>query len=360
MRDERDMVINDGTLKEAVQYLVDGQELEAADVLRTCNMSDCDVVDSWMDGNRLLYGLLIELSCPRASFDILSNSSHPITMSIEKAIAAVLPSDYYLKSLRTRAVSTRQRAQFEMDESKLSNKELKDLTQNIESQKALMIAVATGGPRIQVKNSQYKKLRMEIKSELFKLKIDDPNPYSDLWTWYGKWSDGSLPSYQSRRSYITDLYQPLLSALELRLQKTLSAQPQEPTGWARVDRNVDKINEILAKAKNEEDYQSVGLLCREAIISLAQAVYDPEEHGTIDGVVPSETDAKRMLESYISKQLSGQSNEGQRKFAKTAYKLAVELQHRRTATFRDAALCVESTRAIINTIAIIAGHRDPD
>lgn len=354
------MAIDDGILKEAVQFLVDGKELKAADVLRTCSMSDYDIVDSCMDGNRQLDGILIELSCPRASYDILSNSSHPITKSIENAIEAILPSDYYLKGLQTRAVSALQRGQFEMDESKLSNRELKDLIQKIESQKALMISVATGGPRIQEKNDHYKKIRMEIKSELLKLGINEPNPYSDLWTWYGKWSDGSLPSYQSRRIYIGNLYQPLLSALELRIQKTLSTQPQEPTGWVRVDRNVDKINEALAKAKSEEDYQSVGLLCREAIISLAQAVYNPQEHGTLDGVIPSETDATRMLESYLSKQLSGQSNEGQRRFAKTAYKLAVELQHRRTATFREAALCVESTRAIINIIAIIAGQRDPD
>jgi hypothetical protein len=40
--------------------------------------------------------------------------------------------------------------------------------------------------------------------------------------------------------------------------------------------------------------------------------------------------------------------------------LAVNLQHRRTATFRDAALCAEATRSVINVIALISGQRDPD
>jgi hypothetical protein len=39
--------------------------------------------------------------------------------------------------------------------------------------------------------------------------------------------------------------------------------------------------------------------------------------------------------------------------------LANALQHRRTATFRDAAMCVEATTTVINVIAIVAGRRDP-
>jgi hypothetical protein len=50
---------------------------------------------------------------------------------------------------------------------------------------------------------------------------------------------------------------------------------------------------------NEEDFQAIALLCREAIISLAQAVYKPKEQGSSEGVRPSETDAKRMLDDYI-------------------------------------------------------------
>jgi hypothetical protein len=103
----------------------------------------------------------------------------------------------------------------------------------------------------------------------------------------------------------------------------------------------------------------VGLLCREAIISVAQVVYEPEKHAPTDGVKPSETDAKRMLEAYTSVELRGGSSEESRKHARSALELAVALQHRRTATFRDAALCVEATTSVINVIAIMAGRRDP-
>lgn len=149
-------------------------------------------------------------------------------------------------------------------------------------------------------------------------------------------------------------------ALEIRRKTTSAVQPQEPTGWTRVDRNVDKINNELAYGENEEDFQTIGLLCREAIISLAQAVYNSTKHSNVDGISPSNTDAKRMLENYIATELAGSSNETHRKFAKTTVQLAVDLQHKRTASFREAALCAEATRAIINTIAIMSGQRDPE
>lgn len=66
-----------------------------------------------------------------------------------------------------------------------------------------------------------------------------------------------------------------------------------------------------------------------------------------------------MLEAYISSELAGGSNEELRKHARAAFDLANALQHRRTATFRDAALCAEATTSIVNLIAIVSGKRDP-
>jgi hypothetical protein len=101
------------------------------------------------------------------------------------------------------------------------------------------------------------------------------------------------------------------------------------------------------------------LLCRETLISLAQAVYDASLHPTLDGVAASATDAKRMLEAYMAVVFAGSAHEHMRKHARAAYDLAAHLQHRRTASFRDAAACAEATTSVINLIAIISGRRDP-
>jgi hypothetical protein len=66
-----------------------------------------------------------------------------------------------------------------------------------------------------------------------------------------------------------------------------------------------------------------------------------------------------MLEAYFAVELAGGANEEARRHARSALDFANAVQHRRTATFRDAALCVEATTTVVNVIAIVAGRRDP-
>lgn len=336
----------------AIEYLESGAENEAAKMLRECSIENVQIVDTWMDGNRMLDGLFIELVCPRAVYEILNTTSNPITQSIHSAIAAVIPSDSYIKGIVAR-VGRKSNTKIGPDIEKRSQ-----LLKEVDKEKSLMISVSTGGPRINEVNNEYKEGWRKISELLRELGIENPNPYSDLWKWHGKWSDGSLPTYQSRRQYIFELFQPLETDLTSKTNSNIIKA--EPTGWPRVDRVIEKTVLSIERAKKEEDFQASALLCREAIISLAQAVYIPEEHGSLDGIVPSDTDANRKLEAYIIKELEGKSNEELRKYAKDCFRLAVSLQHDRCANFRNAAICVEATRSIVNIIAIISGRRDPD
>jgi len=113
----------------------------------------------------------------------------------------------------------------------------------------------------------------------------------------------------------------------------------------------------LDSAGNEEQYQSVGLLCREALISVAQEVYDAIRHPPANGTAPSDTDVKRMLDSIFDNELKGSGNEEARAHAKAAVRLALALQHKRTADFKTAALCAEGTLSVVNMMAILAGRR---
>ena len=233
-----------------------------------------------------------------------------------------------------------------------------ELIRQIESLRSLMVSVATGGPRIDEVNPDYQKAFGTVDRELRRRRIPNPIPYSDLWEWYGRWRSGDLPSYQSRRNFLADIFTPFLEQVRASTTGHMG-EPPPLTGWPRVDRTVDQIRNNLAAAQHEEQFQSIGLLCREALISLAQAVYIPERHTSIDGNTPSDTDARRMLEAYIVVELAGGPNEEARAHVRAALKLAVALQHRRTADFRQTAMCVEDTAAVINVIAIASGRRDP-
>jgi hypothetical protein len=220
--------------------------------------------------------------------------------------------------------------------------------------RTLMINVATGGPRINDVNGNYQRVFAGVAADLARRRIDNPITFGSLWDWYSRWSSGDLPTYQSRRNFISELINPLLNRI-----RTGHADEQQPTGWQRVDRCVGELRDRLAAARNEEQFQAVGLFGREALISLAQGVFDRTRHPPQDNVEPGPTDAKRMLDAYIAVELGGRANEEARRHARSALDFAVALQHRRTASFRDAALCAEATTAVINVIAIVAGRRDP-
>ncbi|MEX2374246.1 MAG: hypothetical protein WD942_01505, partial [Dehalococcoidia bacterium] len=106
---------------------------------------------------------------------------------------------------------------------------VEELQEEIEQQKALMVAVATGGPRIQEVNTEYRHRRSTLRRELEQLGLTDPNPFADLWKWYGKWST-DLSSYASRREYVSDLYQPLLDQLSGVTASVAFKLRDDPTG----------------------------------------------------------------------------------------------------------------------------------
>lgn len=218
-------------------------------------------------------------------------------------------------------------------------------------QREEMISVATGGHRIQDVNDYYIAREARIKDSLPTGTAYD-NPHADLWHWFHYWKDNNLGTYSERRQYVRALFAPVISAITRRPK--LATPEREPTGWERVDRGLTKVRAQLEKAAAEEDCQSIGLLCREVIISLAQAVYDPELHGSLDGVTPSQTDANRMLEAYIHHVFPGESYKEVRAHARASLALALNLQHRRTATPQLAALCAEATGSTAAVISIIA------
>lgn len=229
-----------------------------------------------------------------------------------------------------------------------------DLLNDVEAERAMLISVSTDGPRIKAVNPEYVGRRNRIAAGLSERGIPDPNPFPDLWAWHGKWSSGDLPTYKSRRTYVSEMYKPLIG--ELKSGPTVRVI-EAATGWNAVDRGIDHIRRQLRTARSPEQMQAIGLYCRETLISLGQEVWDPKRHTSTDGVTPSPTDAKRMLEAFITTELGGASDKYARKHATAALDLANQLQHKRTATFRDAALCAEATVSVVGIVAVIAGRR---
>ena len=147
-----------------------------------------------------------------------------------------------------------------------------------------------------------------------------------------------------------------------KLRDSLTQLFESPTGWQRVNRTMDRIRELLATASTEEHFQEVGVVCREGLISMAQAVFDTSKHIPYPdrGKHVSPNHVKQMIEYYVKSELPGASNKEIRKCVDSTVDLANKVTHRRTSGYRDAALCAQATFNAIGLISIISGKRDRD
>lgn len=279
---------------------------------------------------------------------------------IEKIEAELLASfEIGTRHLESESISTIRivpKAQPKIDWTKILGLTSKDnLISDIEFLKNTMISVATGGQRIQEINEEYTGKFNAVNKALQRLGFQNPNQYKDLWDWYGKWSS-DFSTYRERRAFIRELYSTLIQTL----METEEAEAINVTidlkGWERLERSVQEIRKRQSEASKEEQFQVIGLLCRETIITLAQSVFIEEKHPILDNTKVSKTDAKRMLEAYVAVELSGSSNKILRQFARSTLDLANVLTHKRTATKKDASLCSIATLSLINFIGTIEGR----
>lgn len=248
------------------------------------------------------------------------------------------------------------KSQPKIDWTKISGLITKEnLIRDIEFLKNTMISVSTGGQRIQEINDNYKLKFDSVNKALQCLGFQNPNQYKDLWDWYGKWSS-DFSTYRERRAYIRELYGSLIQTLQETEEAETISVTADLTGWERLERSIQEIRKRQSEANKEEQFQVIGLLCRETIITLAQSVFVAEKHPILDDVKVSKTDAKRMLEAYIAVELSGSSNKTLRQYTRSTLDLTNELTHKRTATKKDASLCSIATLSLINFIGTIEGR----
>src|SRR5438874_11291099 len=122
-----------------------------------------------------------------------------------------------------------------------------ELLKALDELRNTMVAVATGGPRIPEVNDRFRQTYALVAAALPRRGIENPLIYGDLWDWYGRWRSGEMPTYQSRRAFVGELFDGLSKRI-----RTGHADDDEPTGWHRVDRAVGELRDRLASASTEE------------------------------------------------------------------------------------------------------------
>lgn len=227
-------------------------------------------------------------------------------------------------------------------------------------EKDTLTKAGTGVLQIREKsvNENYKNKHNYLVAVLKKLGLDPVHKYNDLWDWYNDYNNKELTTYQSRRTYLKELFEPLINTLQNSEESNLNLIGYEQTGWKKIDNGITRMKEILTSANQTTDYQSVGMYGRELLITLAQIVFDKEKHPSTDGTEIGKADSKRMLNAYIHYCMNKKSKEREIKFAKSSIDFSNELTHNRTASAMDAELCYNAVLSTIHIIHVLNKYND--
>jgi uncharacterized protein (TIGR02391 family) len=105
----------------------------------------------------------------------------------------------------------------------MKSEQLERLMKKIRQIQSIMIDVSTGRSLLQDREDEYIVVYLDIENEIESLArvglaLPRSNSFRTLWDWYGYWYSG-LPSYDSRRQYVQELYAPLINPIESALHK---------------------------------------------------------------------------------------------------------------------------------------------
>jgi hypothetical protein len=227
------------------------------------------------------------------------------------------------------------------------------LVQELENQAELLIAVATGGSRIDTVQAEYQRRRKQLVRALERRGLQYPFPWPDLWQWYGHWST-NLPSYASRRTHIRQLVAPVLEALERQQSGLAVVDPRAvaiPT-WADLDGRLAGLATELADAASRDDFQDVGRRAREVMIDCARLLADPAL--VRDGQAPPKTaDAKAWLDLFLAARAAGPTRDELRRLVRAAWDLAQKVTHGDLGRI-DAFAAAQATVLVVRTLQELA------
>lgn len=237
------------------------------------------------------------------------------------------------------------------------------LRQDIDAEIEVLMSVATHEVGIRDANAEYKRRRQQVHPELGQLGVRDPNPWRDLWGWYGHYSGvEELRTYQARRDFILALYQPVLDSLDGLEQRRLgSGIRMAPTGWTDVDRQVGALERAYAAASTPEEFRQVGLLCRDLFISTSYVVFDGDKHLPKGVKLPSKDDAKNRLDYAIGGEYGGRNNEELRAMLRATWRFVQPRIHDQTDDQTKAMIAADVTISLVKILGALfpqpTGHQ---
>lgn len=114
-------------------------------------------------------------------------------------------------------------------------------------------------------------------------------------------------------------------------------------------RKLKSVTALIDTAKEIEDFQAIGVQCRETLIELGNYIYEPMMAGTEEQ--PQASNFKRKTELFTQFYLKGSENSDYRgiikKLTEATWDYANKITHSRSATYYEASTCVTLCIALV-------------
>ena len=115
-------------------------------------------------------------------------------------------------------------------------------------------------------------------------------------------------------------------------------------------RKLKRIASQIDDAEEVEDFQAIGVQCREILIELGNNIYAPEMAGEEEQ--PQASNFKKKAELFIKCSLDGGDNSDYRnimkKLTEATWDYACKLTHSQSTTFYEASTCVSLTMSLVS------------
>lgn len=163
-------------------------------------------------------------------------------------------------------------------------------------------------------------------------------------------------SWQARRELLSDLFEPVLQALEAAQDRASGNEvarpvsPRSELGWPTVDEHIEQLRQRFGTALTPVDYKDVGNRCVGVLEALRAIVYDPALHCPPGEAEPPVDKTLTRIGAYIDQRLPGSSNEELRGLVKKASALAHKMKHSPRADRTSTGIAADAVILLANML----------
>ncbi len=231
-----------------------------------------------------------------------------------------------------------------------------ELKEQVQRQANMLVAAGTGQLLIKEGDPEYKRLDGFVIANLRRLGLRSPFPWRSLGEWHGFYSQGSYPTYASRRVHIASLANPAIEQLG-EIEGTGSvhdpgSDETEPT-WDGINTRIAGLIQEYSTARVKDDWQDVGRRSREILIELGKLIADPS-FVPIGEQAPKAADAKAWFDLFINARAGGSHHAELRVVMKKTWDLAQKVTHGDIGDI-DAYAAAQATVMIVRTSQKLLG-----